>query len=317
MNHALLGCTFAVLAAGVAAAPCDAQLRVGQRPATPIPAGQVMYPKDGDTIVIDRDVRVRIVRRTQANARAIFNAGQRWVVLLVDFKGPAGNQPDGRVDASYSFSDVAGDWPLGERWEGSAVLEEYSLAGAPSAAGWGVRVAGGSVQLLSTIESASDAFADSSALATLTFGGISTSAGMSDAFDNAEARSVGEATARAKMSVDQAHRTGRTESGESSTARFGGLAPVRVGGHIPPPQKIRDLRPVLPPTAVQAGITGVVIIELTIAPDGTVAGARVLRSIPLLDQAALDAVRQWRYTPTLLNGTAVPVIMTVTVNFTP
>jgi protein TonB len=41
----------------------------------------------------------------------------------------------------------------------------------------------------------------------------------------------------------------------------------------------------------------------------------VLRSIPLLDQAAVDAVRQWAYTPTLLNGAPVPVIMTVTVNF--
>ena len=51
-------------------------------------------------------------------------------------------------------------------------------------------------------------------------------------------------------------------------------------------------------------------------PDGAILNARVLRSVPLLDQAALDAVRQWRYTPTLLNGVPVPVIMTVTVSFT-
>jgi hypothetical protein len=50
--------------------------------------------------------------------------------------------------------------------------------------------------------------------------------------------------------------------------------------------------------------------------DGKVADAKVLRSIPLLDSAALDAVRQWEFTPTLLNGVPVPVIMTVTVNFT-
>jgi len=43
---------------------------------------------------------------------------------------------------------------------------------------------------------------------------------------------------------------------------------------------------------------------------------RVLRSVPLLDQAATDAVRQWEFTPTRLNGVAVPVVMTVTVNFT-
>ncbi len=58
-----------------------------------------------------------------------------------------------------------------------------------------------------------------------------------------------------------------------------------------------------------------VVIEATIDPSGRVADARILRSIPLLDQAALDAVRQWEYTPTLLNGVAVPVTMTVTVQF--
>jgi TonB family protein len=54
----------------------------------------------------------------------------------------------------------------------------------------------------------------------------------------------------------------------------------------------------------------------TIGPNGTVTDAKVLRSIPLLDAAALDAVKQWQFTPTLLNGVPVPVIMTVTVNFT-
>ena len=61
---------------------------------------------------------------------------------------------------------------------------------------------------------------------------------------------------------------------------------------------------------------GVVIIEATIGPNGAVQEAKVLRSIPLLDAAALDAVRQWTFTPTTLNGVPVPVIMTVTVNFT-
>ena len=76
------------------------------------------------------------------------------------------------------------------------------------------------------------------------------------------------------------------------------------------------MRPVYPPIAQSARVQGVVIIEATIGPDGVVKDARVLRSIPLLDQAALDAVRQWVFTPTLLNGVPVPVIMTVTVQFT-
>lgn len=57
------------------------------------------------------------------------------------------------------------------------------------------------------------------------------------------------------------------------------------------------------------------ILEATIGPTGAVTDVIVLRSVPLLDEAAVDAVRQWQYTPTLLNGVPVPVIMTVTVNF--
>jgi TonB family protein len=93
-------------------------------------------------------------------------------------------------------------------------------------------------------------------------------------------------------------------------------APLRVGGNIPPPTKLRDVKPIYPPEAQSAGIQGVVILEVTIGADGRVSDARVLRSIPPLDDAALGAVRGWEFTPTLLNGVPVPVIMTVTVNFT-
>jgi len=95
-----------------------------------------------------------------------------------------------------------------------------------------------------------------------------------------------------------------------------GLEPLRVGGNIKPPVKIRDVKPVYPPIAFAAGVTGVVILEATINTAGEVYSARVLRGFPLLDEAALEAVRQWMFTPTLLNNTPVPVIMTVTVNFT-
>ena len=91
--------------------------------------------------------------------------------------------------------------------------------------------------------------------------------------------------------------------------------PVRVGGQIRQPHKTRDVRPVYPPLALAARVQGIVIIEATIGVDGRVINARPLRSVPLLDQAALDAVRQWEYVPTTLNGLAVPVIMSVTVTF--
>lgn len=91
--------------------------------------------------------------------------------------------------------------------------------------------------------------------------------------------------------------------------------PVRAGGDIRMPTKIRDVAPEYPQIAQRAGVQGIVIIEAVIATDGTVRDARVLRSIALLDRAALDAVRQWRYEPTRLNGVVVPVIVTVTVQF--
>ena len=82
-----------------------------------------------------------------------------------------------------------------------------------------------------------------------------------------------------------------------------------------PPKKIKDVPPEYPATAQKARVQGVVIMEVRIDERGAVSDVRTLRSIPLLDQAAIDAVKQWRYESTLMNGVAVPVIMTVTVNF--
>jgi protein TonB len=95
-----------------------------------------------------------------------------------------------------------------------------------------------------------------------------------------------------------------------------GTAPVRVGGSIKPPVKVRDVKPVYPPVAIESRVQGVVIIEIVVDTAGFVSDGKILRGQPLLDQAALDAVRQWQFQPTLLNGAPVPVIMTVTVNFT-
>jgi len=92
--------------------------------------------------------------------------------------------------------------------------------------------------------------------------------------------------------------------------------PVRIGGNIPPPERIKYVQPFYPEAAREAGVSGIVIAELVVGEDGKVTDVTILRSIALLDEAALDAVRQWRYTPTLLNGRPVPVIITVTINFT-
>jgi TonB family protein len=99
--------------------------------------------------------------------------------------------------------------------------------------------------------------------------------------------------------------------------------PIRVGGNIRPPFKWLDVSPVYPQTARDAGVQGTVIVEAIIWTDGSVQdgsgsgqqAVRIRQSVPLLDNAAIYAVRQWRYTPTVLNGVAVPVIMTLKVDF--
>jgi TonB family protein len=91
---------------------------------------------------------------------------------------------------------------------------------------------------------------------------------------------------------------------------------VRVGGNIGPPRKVKDVPPEYPKAAQDARVQGVVILEARVDESGNVSDVRLLRSIPLLDQAALAAVKQWKYEPALLNGVPTPVVMTMTVNFT-
>jgi periplasmic protein TonB len=91
---------------------------------------------------------------------------------------------------------------------------------------------------------------------------------------------------------------------------------VKVSSVLVQLVKIKDVPPVYPSAARGARVQGTVVIETTIESDGTVESARVLRSIPPLDQAALEAVREWRFKPALLNGAAIPVVVTLTVPFT-
>jgi TonB family protein len=88
------------------------------------------------------------------------------------------------------------------------------------------------------------------------------------------------------------------------------------GGRIQEPRKLKDVKPAYPAAAQSRRIQGVIVVEAVISPTGCVSSARVLRSIPLLDSPAVAAVSGWLFTPTLLGGSPVPVIMTVTVNFT-
>ncbi len=91
---------------------------------------------------------------------------------------------------------------------------------------------------------------------------------------------------------------------------------IRVGGQVQTAKLVNKVQPIYPPLAKQARIQGTVRLQAVIAKDGSVVELQVLQGHPLLVQAALDAVRQWRYQPTLLNGEPVEVVTTIDVVFT-
>jgi protein TonB len=295
---------------------------IGTQSAPAPRAGKVVEAGDGDVIVVRDRASIRVVSRMDANVRAIYNQADRWVILLLDQDLP-GRGPDGRVDVAFTFSEVTGTWPLGDRWEGRATLDEYSMLNGPVSAGVGVNAGTGLIQLLSGAPGIRDArqrFEDAAAAATLTFAGSGRSGMVNQPFDQAEQTQLAAITRNSVGTPPGSpFRTGIDlrvgTSPEAPVPYPPPQAPVRVGGNIRTPAKIQDAEPVLPEAARQAGIRGVVILEIVIAPDGHVSSAKVLRSIPTLDEAAIEAVRKWRYEATPLNGMSVPVIMTVTVNF--
>ena len=288
-----------------------------QRPTSPLPSGDHIIARDGDVIVVENDAHVGVVRRREAYARVVFNAEERWFLLLVDHATP-GRPADGRVDLTYSFREVDGAWPFGARWEGRVTIDEYSVIGQGGQGGVGIATPDGLVQLFAQ----QGEFRDRNAVAVLSYRGAGQSGTNNLGFDEAERWFVTQVRGNdggirlPGASVSSTLSFGTSVSGGAAvgTASYSAGA-VRVGGNVRPPVKIVDARPVLPDEAERAGIRGIVILEIAIDVDGTVKDARVLRSIPMLDAAALEAVRRWRYDPTTIDGKAVPVIMTVSVNF--
>jgi bla regulator protein blaR1 len=100
-----------------------------------------------------------------------------------------------------------------------------------------------------------------------------------------------------------------------------GLSPGAIrnlsGAMVVSPRKIVDVPPVYPEIARLANVKGLVVLSATIDADGNVVNPKILRSVPMLDQAALDAVLQWKYLPARVDGVSTPVTLTMTVTFSP
>lgn len=95
-----------------------------------------------------------------------------------------------------------------------------------------------------------------------------------------------------------------------------GPTPLAVGGRIALPQRLVHAQPKYPPIARTGKVQGTVEVSIVIDAGGNVERAQIVRSIPQLDGAALDAVKKWKYAPTIVDGAPVPVTMIVQVQFT-
>ena len=141
-------------------------------------------------------------------------------------------------------------------------------------------------------------------------------------YDRARELAVAAKTAADKAATDATSARERAEAEAARTAKDAAARKeklakaIRVGGQIRRPVRIKEVAPVYPAVARSARVAGDVVIEATIDEEGKVADARVVKSVPLLDEAALDAVRQWQYRPSLLNGVPTAVVTTITVQFT-
>ena len=101
----------------------------------------------------------------------------------------------------------------------------------------------------------------------------------------------------------------------TTSSQTPGTVPRRVGPGVTAPRQVTNVQPVYPPIAQSARIQGTVIMEIVVGIDGSVADAKIVRSIPLLDPAALEAVRQWKFEPSIVDGVPTPIVMMVTTTF--
>ena len=206
----------------------------GQQPPSPDPPvqGQRLEARDGDTVILEGDARVNIVRRRQAHVRAVFNQAQASLLLLVSHVvADAGTAGQG-VDESFTFQALSGAWPLGARWEGDAVLEQYSDSvsrGLPSGIGFSSPL--GMVQLFGRAED-QQLFADPGAAAVLFYRGSGAGGGGRQTFDDAE-----------RMQIAMATRDAETNARLPAGARSMTLNRCRLRWRLATPARTRSFQP--------------------------------------------------------------------------
>jgi len=296
-----------------------AAVPVASAHAQPLPtaSGRVIEAAEGDVVVVPSGAGVAIVTRTQVQARLVYVAAQQTLLLLTDPALAFGaGMPEAKGFRSWRMQNP---WPLEARWEGSATIDEYSPLGrsqpmAFAPLGLAIHTDRGTILVGPPMDREAGSTPPPIAVVRITSASSRVASGSFDEIEQAWLAG-GDNALQGPGGGMRMHASGGIGAVTSASISSAAAGAVRVGGNIRPPTRTHVAEPAYPQTARAAGVQGVVILEIVIGADGAVSDARVLRSIPLLDQAALDAVRQWRYEPTLLNGVPTSVIMTATVNF--
>lgn len=303
---------FAILAAAALwGGPALAQPSV--RPAPP--SGRQIEAADGDTIVIDGHARVSVVRRHEADVRVVAMPESHAMLVIADWQAVEPSFDRG-IERVWRFTDVSGQWPLDARWQGRVTLYEPDAPHGSAGPMLVLETPAGRVEF-----HGGRAFDPTPGTAVvMTFNGMSGSGQIAASFDEAERRAMsGDFTPSFAMSsmgtgglgfsseVAIAAPPGRTP-GQPTT-------PARVPSNLRGPIVVKRVEPQWPAEAQTAGVHGMVVVQIAVAPDGSVRDARVLRSVPMLDEAALAAARQWRFTPAGPEGRADPLMFTTVFRF--
>lgn len=112
---------------------------------------------------------------------------------------------------------------------------------------------------------------------------------------------------------------GKSSAGDDRSRPSGPPRRIRVGGNVQRSKLITEIRPVYPEELKREGVQGMVVLDAVILTDGSLGNLRLANNLVEVDQrlvsAAMEAIRYWRYEPTLLNGVPVEVVTTITLNF--
>ncbi len=272
---------------------------------------RTVQARDGDLVLLPPDATITIARSTTGVIKVAAHQEGRLLVVLID-EGP---NPDGSVDAYHRF-ELKEPFPDVYAWHGEGAIEEYESVGrqrAPRTVG--IVLPQGRILVTSGPQIPRE-LPVREFVAVIRSGASSSRLKLRGTFSDVEQEALTGVTRdgiRTSLQVGTSSLSGGVTVSPAQPPSDD--APLRVGGGIRKPTQIRHVDPVMPARALQLRIEGVVLVEVTIDEQGKVRDARILRSIPMLDQAALDAVRQWEFEPVLLNGVPRPVIMTVPVTF--